>query len=67
MGKFIEWFFIKKIKMYTPVLWLWITFACIVAINADKIPFIFDNFTVVALTYVAITLMLLKLEKTTSK
>lgn len=64
MGTFIKWFFMTKIKMYTPVLWLWITLACIVAINADKIPFIFDNFVAVALSYVAITLMLLKLEKT---
>lgn len=64
MGKFIEWFFITKIKMYTPVLWLWITFACIVAFNADKIPFIFDNFYPIVFTYVTITLMLLKLEKT---
>lgn len=64
MNNFIEWFFIKKFKIYTPVLWLWITFACIVAINADKIHFIFDNFIVVSFTYLAITLILLKLEKT---
>ena len=52
----------KKIWIYTPVVWIWILLACVVAYNLDNIPMIYEHFEVFAGIYIAGCLILFRIQ-----
>ena len=61
--KIINKLFGTRISIYTPIMWVWFTFACYIAFNLKDISIVNDNFWSFGALYIIVVMMLTHIEK----
>ena len=52
---------LKRYWIYTPIAWLWLFIACVIAFNAHNIPIIMNNLLISLILYMVVTYVIVEL------
>ena len=53
---------LKRFWIYTPIAWLWLFIACVIAFNASKIEIIMNNMLISLIIYMVITYLIINIK-----